>query len=260
MHYYIVGNKVVINETNAFETDRQLEAMLGEPLQQPFDLRLIDENKNPEIWESTKLSIYKHKPDIQLLETYKLTNLYHLAENRYQLLNVGRAMQVAHHFQTHQFCGQCGSSMQYNVAELLASCEQCGFNSYPRISPCMIVLVVQGRQVLLAKRPESDAKWYSLLAGFAEAGETLEQCVEREVFEEVKIKVKNIRYFGSQAWPFPNQLMVGYIADYGSGEIEIDEVEIGDAQWFDIDDLPPYPPNISISGKIIEYYRSLMIC
>jgi NAD+ diphosphatase len=122
------------------------------------------------------------------------------------------------------------------------------------VSPA-IVAVVRGRQILLAHAHRFPAKFYSVLAGFAEPGESLEQCVQREVFEEVGLQVKNIRYFGSQPWPFPDSLMVAFTADYAGGEIRIDPTEISAAGWFAADGLPEVPPPISIARRLIDWFQ-----
>ncbi|MFP4194870.1 MAG: NAD(+) diphosphatase, partial [Desulfobacterales bacterium] len=133
-------------------------------------------------------------------------------------------------------------------------CPQCGLINYPRVSPAVIVAVVKNGQILLARNKQARIPFYSVLAGFVEPSETLEQCVEREVGEEVGITVENIRYFGSQPWPFPNSLMIGFTAEYASGEIQIDSGELSDAGWFDKNSLPRVPPALSIAGQLIEWF------
>ena len=115
-------------------------------------------------------------------------------------------------------------------------------------------MVTRGDEVLLARNKFFPENWYSTLAGFIEAGETAEDALRREVMEEVNVSVKNIKYFGSQPWPFPSQLMLGYFCEYESGEIKIEEAELEDAKWFNIDDLPNVPPKLSISGQLISSY------
>lgn len=133
-------------------------------------------------------------------------------------------------------------------------CPGCRFLSFPRISPAVIVLVEKENRVLLARVKRFTTELYSVLAGFVEPGETLEETVRREVAEETGIKVKNIRYFGSQPWPFPDSLMIGFTADYESGEIKIDETEIADAGWYDPDRLPIIPGKISIARELIDWF------
>jgi NAD+ diphosphatase len=171
----------------------------------------------------------------------------------------GRAVQLVDWNRTHQFCGCCGSLTQTATDERVKRCPNCDHTSYPRLSPAVIVQVTRqgenGREILLAKNKRYTMPMYSVLAGFVEPGETLEMCVRREIREEVNLEVKNIRYFGSQPWPFPNSLMVAFTAEYAGGEIVLEEAELADAQWFRVDDLPLYPPPMSIAHHLIEDFR-----
>ena len=168
----------------------------------------------------------------------------------------GRAIQIMDWDRTHQFCGKCGSPTATQRHERAKQCPQCGHTSYPRLNPAMIVRVTRngenGSEILLARSHRMPNGRYSVLAGFAEPGETLEECVRREVFEEVNVKVKNIRYFGSQPWPFPNVLMVAFTAEYESGDIILEEAEMADAGWYTADNLPETPPRISIAHRLIN--------
>lgn len=168
-------------------------------------------------------------------------------------LMAGRAWQVANFVRTHQFCGQCGNRMLSINWEVAAQCRDCGHRAYPRISPAVIMAVVKDDKILLAKNKRNRGQVYSVLAGFVEVGETLEQTVVREVKEETNITVKNVRYFGSQPWPFPHNMMIGYIADYDSGEIKIDEHELMAADWFSKDELPEIPGTHTIARQLIDH-------
>ncbi|MGJ8679573.1 NAD(+) diphosphatase [Paraglaciecola sp.] len=164
-----------------------------------------------------------------------------------------RAWQVALFMRTHRFCGQCGCSMQQIDWEMAVQCSRCQHRCYPRISPCIIVAIRHQGSILLAQGKSQQARdMHSILAGFVESGETLEQAVHREVMEEVGVKIKNLRYISSQPWPFPHALMMGYLADYDSGDIKVDGKEILRADWFDINQLPNIPPKLSIAGQLIE--------
>ena len=164
-----------------------------------------------------------------------------------------RAWQYVHFLRTHRFCGQCGGHTETISWEMAVQCRQCRHRAYPRVSPCIIVAIYRDDEILLARGVRhKDPQMYSTLAGFVESGETLEQALHREVFEEVGIRIKNEEYFESQAWPFPHSLMVGYIAEYAGGEINIDEREIVDAHWFNIQDLPKIPPTMSVAGRLIN--------
>lgn len=165
---------------------------------------------------------------------------------------LSRAMQVALFLRTHRFCGQCGSRMKNVNWELAVQCDTCSFRAYPRISPCIIVAIRDGDKILLAQGRNHKDGMYSTLAGFVESGERLEEAVHREVFEEVGVRVKNLEYFGSQPWPFPHSLMVGFIADYDGGDIVLEEDEILAADWFTEDALPKIPPALSIAGQMID--------
>ena len=155
-----------------------------------------------------------------------------------------------------KFCPFCGGKLRLSETETAKICTACSRVHYPAISPAIIVAVRKGKKLLLAHNNRFPKRIrYSILAGFVEAGESLEETVEREVFEEVGIKIKNIKYFGSQSWPFPQSLMLGFTAEYESGEIAVDNVEIGHADWYSADNMPPIPPHGSISRELIEDFR-----
>jgi NAD+ diphosphatase len=165
----------------------------------------------------------------------------------------GRAFQIADWARSHQFCGVCGQRMTKLEGERAMRCA-CGHVAYPRIAPAMMVLVKKGPAVLLARNAAIPAGGrMSALAGFLEPGESVEDAVHREVFEEVGLFVKDLRYFGSQSWPFPGSLMIAFTAEYASGEIKVDESEIAEARWFGPGDkLPELSPPQSISRALIE--------
>ena len=167
----------------------------------------------------------------------------------------GYARQI-HDWNTNfKFCGRCGTQTLRKQTEHARVCPSCNLQHYPRISSAIIVAIVKDDQLLLARGVNfPDKKIFSVLAGFMEPGESLEECVRREVFEEVGIQVKNITYFKSQSWPFPDSLMVGFTADHDSGQISIDPEEILEAGWFDVDHLPKTPAKYSISGKLIDWF------
>lgn len=166
----------------------------------------------------------------------------------------GKAIQIVNWDQTHQYCGRCGSHTEDLPGERAKKCPKCGFISYPRISPAVITAILKDNKILLAHNKAFAGNMYSLIAGFVEPGETLEECVKREIMEEVGLKVKNVKYLGSQPWPFPNSLMLGFTAEYESGEISVDGMEIADAGWFDVNNLPELPRKMSIARNIIDWY------
>lgn len=164
----------------------------------------------------------------------------------------GRAAQVLDWDRTHRFCGVCGTPTERQPGERARRCPACGHSAYPRISPAMMALVWRPGQVLLARAPHFAPGMYSALAGFVEAGESIEQCIRREVAEEVGVEVGRLHYYGSQSWPFPNSLMIAFSAEWTGGDIVPQPGEIEDAQWFDLDALPRIPPRFSISGHLIR--------
>jgi NAD+ diphosphatase len=167
-----------------------------------------------------------------------------------------RAVQVAEWARTHRFCGACGSGTARLDGERCFKCTNCGHMAYPRISPAMMVLIRKGDSVLLALHTQSPAKRFVPLAGFLEAGESVEEAVHREVFEEVGLRVQNLRYFGSQSWPFPHSLMIAFTADYLDGEIRTAPNEILEARWFGPDDeWPERVPHISVSSVLVDAHR-----
>jgi len=164
----------------------------------------------------------------------------------------GRASQILRWRRDHWFCGRCGTKMTEEPDELLRRCPHCDFFTYPRISPAVIMSVVKDDQILLGRSPRFPSGMFSVLAGFVEPGETLEQAVAREVLEEANIEITDIRYFGSQPWPFPHSLMVGFTARYLAGTIKVDNRELEDAGWFSPQDMPRLPSSISISRRLID--------
>jgi NAD+ diphosphatase len=163
----------------------------------------------------------------------------------------GRAFQIMEWDRNHRFCNRCGTPTEARADQRARICPQCGHTIYPPISPAVMILIIRGRELLLARRRGAPAGRYSALAGFVEPGEMLEDTVRRETREEVGVELKELRYFGSQPWPFPHSLMVAFTAQYAGGEVRPDGVEIEDARWFDVADLPNLPPSISISRRMI---------
>ena len=165
----------------------------------------------------------------------------------------GRARQILYWDQTHRYCGCCGQALAMKLTDVVKTCAACGHPHFPRVSPAIIVAVTRGKSILLARSSRfSNSAMFSVLAGFVEAGETLETCVAREIFEEVGIRVKDIRYFGSQPWPFPNSLMVGFTAVHDSGEIRVDTDEIVEARWFRPEKMPMISSPPSIARQLID--------
>ena len=166
---------------------------------------------------------------------------------------VSRAVQICAWDDTHRRCGRCGEPTVRSATQRVRTCEACGLGAWPRLAPAVIVLVERddGR-VLLAHARGFPLPMYSTLAGFVEPGESLEDCVHREIEEEAGVRVDDLRDFGSQPWPFPHSLMVGFHARYASGELRIDEEELVHADWFARDALPAIPPSVSIARRLID--------
>jgi NAD+ diphosphatase len=164
----------------------------------------------------------------------------------------GRAVQLVEWARTHRYCGRCGTATEPSPGERAKRCPACGLLAFPRLAPAVITLVSRGEEALLARGVTFPVPMYSCIAGFVEPGETIEEAVRREVLEEVGVEITNLAYVASQPWPFPHSLMIGFTADWASGDIVIDPREILDAQWFRADDMPMIPPGISIARKLID--------
>ncbi len=175
-----------------------------------------------------------------------------LPEDQFWL--AGRGYQIVEWDRTHRYCGRCGEPTENALPERAKRCSSCGLSSFPRLSPAVIVCITRGNEILLAQGTRFPGAFYSVLAGFVEPGESLEETVAREVKEEVGIDVDKIRYFGSQPWPFPHSLMIGFSAEHAGGELALDPEEIADANWYTRDTLPELPPRLSIARTLIDAY------
>lgn len=169
-----------------------------------------------------------------------------------RLAVAGRALQIAEWARTNRYCGACGGPMQAIEGERCFRCPACAHLSYPRIAPAMMTLVRRGESILLARHAASPTARFTALAGFVEAGESVEDTIHREVLEEVGLRVRDLRYFGSQFWPFPHSLMIAFTAEYAGGELKVDRSEIAEARWIGPGDpLPEIPPPLSIAAALI---------
>ena len=189
------------------------------------------------------------------LVEYEIRHLFSML-SPYDLSLLGRANQLMHWIKSNKHCGYCGSIKTFSESEEALFCKCNNTMIYPTISPCVLALIYKENKILLARNALFPVGLFSALAGFIEVSETAEECVQREVFEEVSLKVKNVKYFGSQSWPFPSQLMLAYVCEYESGEINVDGKEIVEADWYDMDNLPNTPPNSTLSGTLINSYVS----
>lgn len=174
---------------------------------------------------------------------------YKLPEALY--LKAGKCAELLYWDRNTKFCGVCGGQMHFHT-DISKRCEMCGKEVWPSLAPAVIVLIRRGDEILLARGRNFKSEFYGLIAGFVETGETLEEAVKREVKEETGLNIKNIRYFDSQAWPYPSGLMVGFTADYESGELHLQQEELKKAGWFQRTNLPKLPEKLSISRRLID--------
>ncbi|MCA1754719.1 MAG: NAD(+) diphosphatase [Spirochaeta sp.] len=174
--------------------------------------------------------------------------------NRELTFIAGRAYHILRWDIHSRYCGTCGTEMFHGKRERGKQCPQCGNKNYPHVVPAVITAITKGEKILLARNARRGLPHYSLIAGFVEPGETLEECVHRETMEEVGLQIKNLRYFASQPWPFPDSLMVGYFAEHAGGKIDPEPEEIADAAWYATDKLPPLPGPLSLARRMIDHH------
>lgn len=203
-------------------------------------------------WDGLPVRVVTVAQGGAVLEPLQAVPLVELADDLMTLAGLGR--QILHWERMSRSCSRCGAAMARIDRTWGKMCLGCGHNHFPHIHPCIIVLVKRGEELLLGRKPEWPEGRYSLVAGFVDFGESLEECVEREVLEETGVRVRNIRYVGSQSWPFPTQLMVGFVAEYASGEVVVDRLELEDARWFGRDAMPLLPPSRSIARWILDHF------
>ncbi len=208
-------------------------------------------------WQGAPCRVVPFEPGVELppeIELCGLTSQW--PQVSIALLSLGGlAYQVLYWHANSRFCSRCGTEQEWLPGEWGKGCQGCGSHHFPHIHPCIIVVVRRHGEILMTRKAEWQAGRYSLVAGFLDMGECLEEAVVREVREETGVEVENVRYVGSQSWPFPSQLMTGFVADYAGGEIRVEEKELEDARWFPVDDLPKLPPKRSISRYLIDNYK-----
>ncbi len=241
------SSQILVREEDILWSHEQIISHLHDSA----DLILLERDSNSSV---IAVSLQQDISGILQAELNSLRSILFFPDQEKFLL-AGRASQLVDWYDSHRYCGACGTQTVHHQNERTLVCETCSKHFFPRISPCVIMLVTKGDQMLLASSSRSKTNFYSCLAGFIEIGETPEETVRREVREEVALEVNNIRYISSQSWPFPSQLMLGFLAEYESGEIVPEPSEIEDAQWFDIDSLPNVPSEkISVAGKLIRTF------
>ena len=246
--FAFAGQRMLVRRENPGELPSLADVeACGTPLAGPFDLGRVGDRAVVAVAVAPETASAD-------LESRGLRELFGVLPDSLMSL-AARASQTLEWSFAHAFCGRCGSPTDYSTTELARTCPTCGAAFDPRLTPAVITLVRKGSEILLARGLSFRSRFYSLIAGFVEPGETLEQAVEREVLEEVGIDVKDITYFGSQSWPFPSQMMVGFTANHASGSLRINESELSDARWFQIEQLPgdiEIPNTFSISGRLIR--------
>lgn len=240
------GDELLVREADLALPDADVLALLTPPPSPFLPVGLLQGRYCHTAW------LDKTVPPAEGFAFRKLRALFSSMDDAL-LAVAGRAFQIADWARTHRFCGACGTPTAHVPGERCVKCPACGMVAYPRISPAMMVLIKRGDAILLARHTNSPAPFFTALAGFLEAGESIEEAVHREVFEEVGLKVRDIRYHGSQPWPFPHSLMIAFTAEYESGDIRVDQTEIAEARWFGPgDEIPRIPHGISIASHLIN--------
>jgi len=236
----------VVSGSDVWLTNGQLPFGSADSLNLPYD-QAIEVGQ----WDHCPV-MWLNEADVTTpLEWTSLRDCLHFPQALFLLMS--KAIQYGHMSQSLRFCPQCGGRNHLNHNQLAMQCGDCRTLHYPRIFPCIIVAVRKADKILLAQHPRHRNGMYTVIAGFLEVGETLEQCVAREVKEETGVEVTNIRYFGSQPWAFPSSMMMGFVADYQSGVLKPDYSELSDARWFGLNELPPVAPKGTIARQLIEY-------
>lgn len=239
------GDELLIRETDLALPDAIACASIGLQITRIHPVGLLDDRYYQTVWvDRDTVATPGH--------VFKRLRAMFGALDEPLIALAGRAFQIANWARSHRYCGACAAPMALVPGERCFKCPACGIVAYPTISPAMMVLIKKGDSILLARNALSTTHRFSALAGFLEAGESIEEAVHREVFEEVGLRIGQLEYFGSQSWPFPHSLMIAFSAEYVSGEITVDQREIAEARWFGPDDiLPEIPPPVSIAGLLI---------
>lgn len=252
---YMIVNENQLLQNNTYEPLPCLPPELASPLWRVAEYHaLIGSYQGTPVY----LLVFTQNPALPGYEMQPLRGLLHRVDAELFAI-AGRACQVAFFIRTHNYCSYCGAELEEVTDELAVYCASCDYRTYPRISPCIIVAVYRGRgaaaEILLARGIRHPEGLYSVLAGFVESGESLEQTLVREVFEETGVRVTDIEYVNSQPWPFPHSLMMGFVAEYAEGNLVLDEKEILAADWFKFSALPTIPPTGTIAANLIEAAR-----
>lgn len=243
----IQDNEILLNSNNALPIEADVAAIVPYFLRQ-FKLGIFENTEYfcAELSEKTNITNLLNPVPIRQALSLMDSNRYGLGVKAYSIINWDK---------NHQYCGRCGSPTLHKIFIFERVCSICDLSFFPRISPSIIVLIHREDYLLMARSPHFLPGIYGLIAGFVETGESIEETVHREVAEEVGIKIKNLSYFGSQPWPFPDSLMIAFMAEYESGEIIIDKNEIEEAGWYRYDDLPGRPSmSFSIASTMLDNF------
>lgn len=243
-HYLFQNGKIILADNGKTVPDHLPESMKEYLINSGF---VDKEHHEGDLWAELSEQA-PLPPDMALFE--RRTAWLTLGEQNF--FRMGKAFHIMDWQRTHRFCGRCGSEMTFDSRESAMSCPSCREQYFPVICPAVIVAVVKEGHLLMGHGINFPAGRYSVLAGFTEPGESLEGTVMREIYEESRIHVKNISYFGSQPWPFPRSLMVGFTAEWESGEIVPEVSELTDVRWFAPKEIPDYYRGVSISARLIE--------
>lgn len=243
-HNVCIYKKATILRSNGQElTAEDMEALKAA---YPTCIALAENETGLQMLEITDL---EHLPEGLTAEEIRAYFATHREEDNYLM---ARAKGLISWRKSMRYCPRCGAALMDSQSLTARECPECKSLHFPKIEPCIITVIRKGDEILLARHVERNQDIYACIAGFVEDGESLEHAVRREIREEVGLEVKNIRYFGSQSWPFPFQLMVGFTAEYESGEIKVQQEELQEARWFNIHELPNHPRPGSISYELIH--------
>jgi len=249
LFFIFQGTKLIVNKTASRVIVPSGKDIFGLGIEHSRPLFIGELDEKP-CFCAKSLSTFSES---QFFALHGLRELFgSLSEKVFKMAALG--LQVNNWNQVSTYCGKCGEPLHLMKTERAKKCLSCGHIEYPRISPAVIMAVTRDKRILLARSNRIKFSFYSVLAGYVEVGETLEECVGREISEEVGISVKNIQYFGSQSWPYTNSLMIAFTAEHKSGEIRIDQNEILDAKWFYPDNLPQLPGWGSISRRLVDHF------